>query len=490
MRNSSFFLVFPLTLAACSVSDVGETEVRRVGVIDASTDEGAAIAAVTAVCGAKPGKLRGLGESSLSGLAALKQGSAIAKDEMFSLRLRSGFLSDNLAATENLFSDLSLSAKGLGETSVYFGRGAAGHNLELLIAARVFDIGASTPQGGAPNAFRFNAIEDAKVLYQSDDVYEGQRFSFANLPIIGPIKYSGAGLGYQFRIIELDDQSGVQKALVEGALKASTAAAIGSPGGLAGAALTTVVGMLLDNGPAEDFIFQADGAFDSGAGAALGYARLDEGLYVIAADYARQASIPWGRLALDTGDAHLYECVGSAAEPSPVWKPYVGATYLVVQVLKQHGVPAATISAESYGEYIKRVKEAQSGQISKINELSTAFATQVVAAGLYDDAIALVGRIDSAMAAGEPSAARLAADRLATLLKDHKPNATPSGDRKAALTEAQADEILQRLYGVAANRATARKDTVKPEAFSIAEIDKLKGVLSQLFPDTPASPNG
>lgn len=348
-------------LMSCSVSDVGEVQARRaipraqLAIVDTGPNAQASEANACAT-------QLGFGLAGLS--AANVPLNPINKGDFYQMRLRSGFISTEGAASENFFSDLSPSASGLGETSVALGQNwTLGPNLELLVVARVFDYGGIEINDGNFEEVGFvtditnKEVEDSKVIYSSLDVFEGQRLSMDNLPIIGPVAYSGAGLGFQMVVLELDLESETQRNLVRGVLDASqTAAAIGS--GLAGQALTTIASSLVDNGNTDDFIFEYRFGLDSSPSVNSNGVLLTEGFYLIVADYSRRQQTPWLRLRLDPATGKVFDCAAAKADmPIEAIPHFTDSTYFVIQVSKALKDTPARLAFENVQTARKRLAE-------------------------------------------------------------------------------------------------------------------------------------
>ena len=200
---------------------------------------------------------------------------------MVSLRLRAVFLSRNAYTPENFFSDLGTSAEALGETTQYLSKGVI--NLEILVAASAFDYGA----GGGGFGFKPENRRNAKVIFFSDDVDEGQLLNLDNLPIIGPVKYTGTGFGLQLYVLEIDAEDRQQKALLKSLAGLGTAAAGAT--GPASSVLNTLTTALLDNGNGDDRMFEYSIGFDTGyVGANVDYVPFEENLYAFVLDHDRQ----------------------------------------------------------------------------------------------------------------------------------------------------------------------------------------------------------
>lgn len=233
--------------------------------------------------------------------------SRIKAKDMVSLRLRSVFLSDEGYTPESIFSDLGTSAQAMGETSAYLSKGFSGNgfqvNLEVLVAANAFDYGAKDVGFG----FKPGDRRNAKVIFFSDDVDEGQFLNLENLPIIGPVEYSGIGFGLQLYVLEIDAEDEQQKALLKSLAGLGTAAAGAT--GPASSVLNTLTNALIETGNGDDRMFEYSIGFDSAFdGANIDYVSFEENIYAFVIDHERRQRVPWHLLALNSETAKLYQC--------------------------------------------------------------------------------------------------------------------------------------------------------------------------------------
>lgn len=498
-----------LLMSACSISDVGEVAARKTALADGFTEgandrlnrtirtarnmrpEAGAACSVTNVEGPAPSALQattsgvslptrqtiGTAKANLIGLGHLTPSAAatsrIEKNDVVSIRLRSVFLSGAGTSPENVFSDFGFSASALGETTRYFtegfGRGFRfSHNLEVLIAVNAFDY------GSGDSGFRFDqkGRENAKVIYYSDDVNEDQFLSFDNLPILGPVTYTGAGLGLQLYALEIDAESEQQKALLQSlATVGSAAAGITGPGA---GVLNTLTSALLDNGNTDDRIFEYAIGFDTGdLGAQVDYVPLEENLYAFVADFDRQRSVPWERIALNSATGELMECNSI----SGVWQYLDGFSYMVVQILKGYdGQPASQLVFENVGDLTKALREERS---TKVSEAIDEYSDRLKQKSLLADARVLLGRVregttlvtvDGAVTKADIPRAQLAVDRLAAMLTGRKPG---TDGEEPDFGEADFDYVLTELYEIAVRANGGRP--LSPTHFPAFDPGKIPG---------------
>lgn len=118
---------------------------------------------------------------------------AIQQGESISVHLMQGFIQD---ATET-------------QTFSEFIRGRAS-NAEIVVIANVCEQGVE----GCGLAFGPSSDKNGRVVYFSNGVKAKQYLNFSYLPVYGPIQYQGGSLIVQLAILELDELSSKQKALI------------------------------------------------------------------------------------------------------------------------------------------------------------------------------------------------------------------------------------------------------------------------------------
>ncbi len=508
-------LVLASLLSGCALSDVGEVASRK-SVLPGAQRTPSGILAQTektlrelrpesgGACkienpDSDPGD-RYTEFANLNGLArqtpAASQSSRLKANDMVSLRLRSAFISDNGYTPENFFSDLGTSAEALGETTTYLSKGITGSgfqiNLEVLVAANAFDY------NGGGFGYKPEDRRNAKVIFFSDDVEEGQFLNIDNLPIIGPVKYTGTGFGLQLYVLEIDAEDKQQKALLSSLAGLGTAAAGAT--GPASSILNTLTTALLDNGNGDDRIFEYSVGFDTGyVGANVDYVPFEENLYALVVDHARQRGVPWERMALNSETAELYLCkphpTATAADAGR-WEIYRESTYLIVQVLKGYqGQGVAQLTQQSVAQLTDALSTAVE---TKVDDAINAYTETLKSDVLFEQARSLLGKIREGAArvpdappaktpthaANDPQV-RLAALSLAEIMTSANPIATPVPPLagKVLLKRADFSYLLAELYDIAvqANGSTV-PDVTKFDPASVgtdktAFYTKLKGVL-------------
>lgn len=104
------------------------------------------------------------------------------------------------------FNGFAIESKNFQET---FGK--RGANAEMVIIANVCEQGKS----GCSMAFGPKSDKSGRVIFYSNGVKAKQYLNFSFLPVYGPIEYEGGPLIIQITIVELDDPSEQQKAMLK-----------------------------------------------------------------------------------------------------------------------------------------------------------------------------------------------------------------------------------------------------------------------------------
>ncbi len=207
------------------------------------------------------------------------------------------------------------------------------------------------------NAFEMNTGKEldfintkaGRLVFFSDDVLKEQYLNFNNMPIYGPIKYSGAPLAFRITIFELDVNSEQAKALL------STVAQAGSmayPPASPILSLLNGLGQALINSDQDDTEFRYSMILDPSGGSEnlINHFILEAGNYVIIRnERANKKQIPWDELLLDEDEGIVYW----QEKPDEPYKPYRENTYLVVEINKNISSLDIDLSQNSFEELLE-----------------------------------------------------------------------------------------------------------------------------------------
>jgi hypothetical protein len=198
--------------------------------------------------------------------------------------------------------------------------------------------------GPSENAFvdlEFESLNEARVIYYSPDVENGQSLNFSNIPILGPVKYGGRPVGIQIIVLELDRVSPEMKGLL------SSLASMGQTAGAipTGGATNILIGLgksLLESNQ-DDVVFEYRFVLDpSDRVNSYNSAPFEEGRYVLRRLQTRSDAHDWRNVRLDhnTGQLYVYQTEKNAqGQDQEHSRPYTGETYFTVNIVN-HGASA------------------------------------------------------------------------------------------------------------------------------------------------------
>ncbi len=231
---------------------------------------------------------------------------------------------------------------------------------EIVVLARAFEFdakpvtpankedGAAAPAaGGAETPVASEAsfvdldsqsLNAARVIYYSPDVENGQGLNFSNIPIIGPVAYSGRPVGIQIIVLELDKVSEEMKGLLS-SLASLGQAAGALPTGGASSILTDLGKTLLESNQ-DDVVFEYRFVLDRTVSqASYNAAPFEEGRYVLRRLHYRNYNHIWRNLELDHNTGQLFVWT-KGADGSDEQRPFTDDTYFTVNIVN-HGRGAA-----------------------------------------------------------------------------------------------------------------------------------------------------
>lgn len=271
---------------------------------------------------------------------------SISKGEVYSIRLDHAYMK-------------YVAEIGLRGSRILEGRNPFRAQAEIVVLARAFEFAAknkenleisstgSVPSVGQEGAFvnlDLESLNEARVIYYSPDVENGQSLNLSNVPILGPIKYEGRPVGIQVIVLELDRVSDEMKGLLSNlASLGQTAGALPSSG--VGSVLTGLGKSLLENNQ-DDVIFEYRFVLDS-INKANSYesSPFEAGRYVLRRLHNREWQQVWRNLELDHNSGRLFEIRrksdGEYEDGYPF--PFTDETYFTLNIVN-HGANAEEAS--------------------------------------------------------------------------------------------------------------------------------------------------
>lgn len=375
-------------LCACASINTGEIEYRRAEQVD-SADVAKAIKAYPDGCRAD-----GRRDDCAPLLPArlfrqnLGTGVRIGRSDVYSIRLDHAVIAN--------MSEAKFSIRRLGRADNPFR--AVG---EVVVLANAFEFPNGEDAADAPRFLELSDLSQAKVIYYSPDVEEGQDLNFSNIVLQAPKVYNGNPVGVQLIVIELDRVS----TQVQGLLK--QLAALGQnaeilPGGAAADLLLELGGSLLSQNH-DDVIFEYRFVMDPSSGAAEATSPpFEAGKYVLLRLEERKNQQIWRNFHLDhnTGKLMVQGHAGKTTDQSGEqglsilasvqalkgeetaergsdqqgeWMALGSQTYFTMNVIKHPaGTEASNYALRTYGDFDTEITEAMNDRDRPIGEVTTA----------------------------------------------------------------------------------------------------------------------
>jgi len=256
-----------------------------------------------------------------------------------------------------------------------------GQNGEIAVLVKAFEFSAEKDK--AESFLDFNQkkssgddseddFSEARVVYFNPDVDNGQALNMSNIPILGPVKYTGRPVGLQIIVLELDRMSEPVKSMLQ------NLAGLGRSYANAGPVTDALfdLGTSLVEGSQDDIIFEYRMVMDNTNHTdEQVVSPFEEGRLVFRRAQNRSNRLIWRNLRLDENTGALYtqttckstsncetlnklqqsEVFGTKeVETSETarYRPYTSETYFVVNIIN-HGEngPEAFYEFESYGSF-------------------------------------------------------------------------------------------------------------------------------------------
>lgn len=252
--------------------------------------------------------------SKLDDLELIRPGDSI------SVRLAQGFIYD-FNEMEDIRTVWTRSSRKF-DANQSQGNGKSYTQGEIAIVADIVELDSDihiTHQSGLKSADR------GRLVYYNEDVREsGQYLNFSNIPLYGPVTYSGGDLFLRLFVLELDE--------AEAAQLSSTLSLLADVGGKAYPpsseilSLLTSVGSAFLAGNSDDLEFEYELTLQQGDGISMLYAPLAVGTYVFLKLDDRDDDFPWCEVRLNRRTGRL--------NPRSKNTDFRGATYFTVSISK------------------------------------------------------------------------------------------------------------------------------------------------------------
>ena len=199
------------------------------------------------------------------------------------------------------------------------------------------------------NRLSFEDLQAGRVVFYSNDVHQGQFLNFNNMPIYGPLKYTGAPFAFRIAIFELDVISEQAKAML------SMLAEIGAkayPPASPVLEILNGLGNSLLNREHTDTEFRYTMILDpQGGSPRVNHFALEVGNYVLIRSEERGEEIDWDNLVLDENEGILYRWKD---KKSP--ERYTDGTYVVIEINKNVSNVEVQLAQNDFSSLLESLK--------------------------------------------------------------------------------------------------------------------------------------
>ena len=382
-----------------------------------------------------------------------------------SIRLREGFLS---GCNDK---PISNPVRMLGRSEWWRVDSIRWKNCEIAILFRAFEMSEGNDFNFKPGSHR-----DARLVYFSHDVQEGQFFNLHNLPVYGPLDYSGKPIGIEIFIIEVDTEDNEIFTLLK-SLAAVGAKAYAPSNPVLG--ILDKVGGTLTSGGTDDIEYHYMMVLDPPGGyKGTVYAAAEAGDYVFIRREDRKSVPEWSQLVLDHNTGRVWK----KKNANKAYELYRDDTYLTVQILKNAGTDDVVLAQHTYGAFRDALQAEEQKQTAKLAEELNQLVTNRVRIKNFNRAQKLYERMISlAQQESNKSLAKQAAFDLYKILEDSitKLNANEKDDPNK-LSRRQVEYLLKKL------RRHAQVATAEEmEKYSIDKFNglKIKDFIKKMIPN-------
>lgn len=232
---------------------------------------------------------------------------------------------------------------------------------EVAIVVNAFEHGFE----GGNFAYGPGADEKGRLVYYSNDVQKGQPYNFSNLPVYGPITYTGRPFGLQIHVIELDVDSAQTNALLH------SLAGIGKVAFAPSSPVLDVLeslGKSMLSSPQNDVHLRYDLMFDpKGTDPKINYPRLEEGIYAVVRLEDRNEGVPWEMICLQKNTGMLGRMKGGSLKSCKA--PYREHSWLTFAIRSGLEAKELDLQENTLTDLIARLEvqdQARAGVISSI----------------------------------------------------------------------------------------------------------------------------
>lgn len=335
---------------------------------------------------------------------------------------------------------------------------------EIAIVARVVELDAS-------NDFDFSNkdVDRGRLVYYSEGVRTKQFLNFSQMPIYGPIEYTGRPLTIVFHIIELDvkENSEISGLLSIVASLGSAAYPPASP--VLGLLDKIGKGLLKANKNDTEFRYHATLLPDAEQVKSIKDGVLEYGNYAfVRLPYENTSSHPWSKWWFNQKNGRIYAdgtCNTAMAN----------LTYLTVQINRAE-VATTLDASNTFAAFLTKLDAEAVSSVAKKVEIIEELKNSVIAQKAYRDSKALIshassqrwptGKLDNGGPIDAPTLKALS-NLLADIQKSIDPDKSKS-PKAAPFTEDQVSNLINALSELAGNA-----NKFSPLSFDATAIQKI-----------------
>lgn len=264
-----------------------------------------------------------------------KAGDAVIETmDKVSIHLRGGFLS---GCNDK---PISNPVRMLGRSEWWQINSIVWKNCEIAILFRAFEMSEGSDFNFKPGSHR-----DARLVYFSHDVQVNQFFNLHNLPVYGPLDYSGKPIGIEIFIIEVDIENREMFSLLK-SLAAIGAKAYAPADPVLG--VMDKIGSTLMSSGTDDIEYRYTMVLDpSGGYKGVAYSTAEAGDYVFIRREDRTSEPEWSQLVLDHNTGRVWK----KKDENNDYELYRDDTYMTVQIRRNAGTADVALAQNTYGAF-------------------------------------------------------------------------------------------------------------------------------------------
>lgn len=288
-------------------------------------------------------------------LTAAAGGTKVREDTPFSIGLQTAFIAD--------FQELLVSKNAAITQGNLFKKHG---EIAILVKSTL----ASNKPGPPKSDDVADSYNDYRLVYYSDDIYQGQFLNFGTALAYGPGKIAGGSVRLEFVILELDRTSTQTETLLTKIAELSKTP-LGLTGPAAQALVTLGTALVTSANDDRQMKFEAMFSLDDGPNP------LRFGRYALVRKEDRGHAFNWSLYCVNPIDGKLYDkpaggtaCGPVAGADKVINNEFRGDTYFSITV-DPRGANSQEFGYETFGDLTARLKAAKSTTVAQLTEAAT-----------------------------------------------------------------------------------------------------------------------